>query len=152
MIADKLDNAERHYELGPRIEAGLRFLADTDLTKLDPGRYEILGDECYVTIEDYSTQPRETRRWETHRNHVDIQCLAKGTELVGCADARAMTSVEYNAAKDLEFVTGPDGEFHELTAGCFMILYPDDAHMPCVSINGSQPVRKVVVKVLLEDS
>ena len=31
--------------------------------------------------------------------------------------------------------------------GMFMILFPQDGHMPCTAIDGPSPIFKVVVKV-----
>ena len=124
-------------------------LASADLASLTPGRHEILGDECCAFVGDYLTQPREMRRWEAHRCHIDIQCVVTGSELLGCADLSTMRSSEYDPKDDLEFLDGPDGEFRLIEAGTFAILHPADAHMPGVSVDGPEPVRKVVVKVLV---
>lgn len=124
-------------------------MTTSDLLTLAPGRYEIMGEDCYATIEDYLTKPRNGKRWECHRNHIDIQCVATGRELVGCADLAAMTGVEYDPAKDLEFLEGPDGGFVGLEAGSFAIVYPEDAHMPGICVDEPEPVRKIVVKVLV---
>jgi YhcH/YjgK/YiaL family protein len=148
-IIDTLSHAGRYHALGDRIAAGLRFLVDNDLQALEPGRHDILGDDCYALVEDYQTAPRDGRRWEAHRNHIDIQCVASGRELLGCADLAQMQSAEYDPAKDLEFVSGPDGQFTVVEAGTFVILRPTDAHMPGIAVDRPEPVRKVVVKVLL---
>ena len=42
-----------------------------------------------------------------------------------------------------------DGLFIEMRAGTFMILWPQDAHMPGMAIDASSPVKKAVVKVRL---
>lgn len=149
MTVDTIANASAHCSLGPRIAAGLRFLSDTDLLALEPGRHDILGDECYAMVDDYLTAPRDGKRWECHRRHIDIQFVARGRELLGRTDLSNMTSAEYDPAKDLEFLDGPDCRFVTIEAGTFAILYPEDAHMPGVSIDGPEAVRKVVVKVLV---
>lgn len=149
MIIDTLNNASTHHNLGPRIAAGLCFLASNNLAALPVGRHEIAGDECYATVTDYLTAPRETKRWECHRRYIDIQFVVLGRELLGCAVTSAMTSAEYDPSNDLEFLDGSGGEFVTFETGAFAILYPEDAHMPGVSVDGPEKVRKVVVKVLV---
>ncbi len=148
-IIDSLTRIADYHDLGERAAAGLKFLAETNLHVLAPGRHDILGDECYALVEDYTTTPRDGRRWEAHRDHIDIQCVVSGRELLGCADAAEMQSIGYDPAKDLEFLEGPDGEFTVIEAGTFAILHPADAHMPGISVDGPEPLRKVVVKVLV---
>ena len=148
-IVDNLSRTANYHGLGERIAAGLRFLAERDLDALEPGRHDILGDECYALVEDYLTTPRDGRRWEAHRNHIDIQCVVTGRELLGCADLAAMDSAEYDPARDLEFLDGPDGNFTVIEAGTFAILHPTSAHMPGIAVDEPEQVRKVVVKVLV---
>ena len=150
MIIDTIQNAAKYYEVSPLIEAGLRFLAIHDLTNIEIGRYDILGDDCYALVSEYITEPREARRWEAHRNHIDIQYIVSGHELIGVTPTSTLTSVEYNTDKDNEFFGDSDGEFVTLESGSFVILYPEDAHMPCVVVGEGVKVRKVVVKVLLQ--
>jgi YhcH/YjgK/YiaL family protein len=53
---------------------------------------------------------------------------------------------EYDAAKDVVKFEGR-GDFVTAGPGTFVVFTPEDAHMPCVAVNGSELVRKVVVKV-----
>ena len=34
--------------------------------------------------------------------------------------------------------------------GRFMVLFPEDAHAPCIAAGGSKPVHKVVIKIAVE--
>ena len=151
-IIDTVARAADYHGLGHRIAAGLKFLAAEDLDSLQCGRHDILGDECYALVEDYLTTPRDGRRWEAHRDHIDIQCVVSGRELLGCADLRQMQSTEYDPARDMEFLefpASPDGRFRLIEAGTFVILRPANAHMPGVAVDEPEQVRKVVVKVLV---
>ena len=152
LVIGSIERVGEHGFLGQRVAAGLRFLSSRDLVALEPGRHEINGDECYAIVEDYETKPRELKRWEAHRRHIDIQCVASGRELLGCVDVSTMRSAEYDPAKDLEFLefpARPDGQFRLIEAGTFVILRPANPHMPGVAVDGPERVRKVVVKVLV---
>ncbi|NMB80776.1 MAG: DUF386 domain-containing protein, partial [Ignavibacteria bacterium] len=43
-----------------------------------------------------------------------------------------------------------DGNFLIAEAGYFAIFFPSDVHMPCIALNLSTPVKKVVVKVKVD--
>jgi YhcH/YjgK/YiaL family protein len=149
MIIDKIKNSKMYHSLHPGIAEGLKFLASADFNSIAPGKYEIQGDEIFVIVQDYQTQPKEEKRWEAHRKYIDIQYIASGAELMGYANIDKLDPVtEYDSAKDIIFLEGK-GDFLEAQTGTFVILAPDDAHMPGVDLNGTQDVRKAVVKVML---
>jgi len=76
--------------------------------------------------------------------------VASGCERIGVAPIGRLTPGDYNEEKDVTWLTGP-GDFITLAAGQFAILWPGDGHMPGIAIGYSRPVRKVVVKIRVED-
>ena len=46
---------------------------------------------------------------------------------------------------------GGKGDFFRVGAGTFVILFPQDGHMPGMAISTPQPVKKFVVKVAIND-
>lgn len=148
MFYDTISNASSYFHLGPRIEAALRYLQNLDPASLRPGKYEIEGREVYAVVDEYLTKPREEKRWEAHRRYIDVQFIASGREMMGCTPRSGMQSTEYNPEKDTEWLEGEDGKFLLAEPDTFVIFEPADAHMPGVSVESPEPVRKVVVKVL----
>jgi YhcH/YjgK/YiaL family protein len=149
MIIDKLTNASKYHPLGERIAEGLRFLENTDLTRLTPGRHEIQGNDLFVSVSDYQTKPLEDCKWEAHRKYIDVQLLSEGVEQIGYANIEELTVSEpYNETADLIFLTGK-GDLLTLRPGVFAIFYPEDAHMPQIAAEAPHTVRKVVVKIRL---
>lgn len=149
MIADHIDHASCYYALGTGIETALRYLASEDMSKREPGRYDLPGG-CFALVQDYESAPREEKRWEAHRKYIDVQFVASGVELIGCGCTNQLqVAEEYDDAKDVTWFEG-EGSYIEARAGTFLILYPHDAHMPGVAAGEPQPVRKVVVKVPVE--
>lgn len=148
MIVDRLDQSACYSGLGPLVEAGLRFLRETDLAGLDIGRHAIDGDAVYAVVAEYRTAPKAQGQWEAHRRYLDIQCLAAGEETVGYAPLAGLKVVEpYNAGRDCLFLQGK-GEFLVLRPGMFVLFMPQDAHMPGLAAGSPGLVRKVVIKVL----
>ena len=139
MIIDSLKNAKFYYALGERIAKGLKFLEENDLSQFENGKYEIEGDELFVSVQDYETKPLEQGKFEAHRKYLDIQFLIKGSERLGFGKTQDFQPVtDYDEQKDIVFLDGD-----------FLIFAPSDAHMPCIAVDTPAYVKKAVVKVLL---
>ncbi len=146
MIADLLENAPLYAALGPRIARGLQFLAETDLAVLAPGKHELDGKRLFVLVSDYTPKPVSECRWEAHRHYLDLQYMVSGAERMGIAPTGRMAGGDYQADRDIEWLSG-SGDFLSFGPGQFMILWPGDAHMPGVEAGIPGPARKVVVKI-----
>lgn len=146
MVFDTLENAECYRGLGKGLALGLAFLRDTDFSKLADGRYELDGDRVVASISGYETKT-ENDRPEAHRAYADLQYLISGTELVGVAPLADMEfEVEANREGDIWFYRG-DTEKLTLTGDRFLVLFPQDAHAPCIAAGQPKTVRKCVVKI-----
>lgn len=150
MIIDLLSNARLYTSLNARFKTAFDYLKETDLINLPLGRYELDGKNCFVNVEEYETKERDRGKWEAHREYIDIQCVVKGEEKIGVTNIRQLTPVcEYNSEKDICFFSG-DGDFLVLREGNFMLLFPEDAHMPCIAVQRPSLVKKAVVKIRLD--
>ena len=148
MIFDDLSNASLYYGVHPGVEKALRYLLDTDLEQIAEGRYEIEGDSVFALVQQYASKPKEEGFWEAHRQYADVQYVVSGTEHMGYARAESLDAEPYDAEKDFIKLRG-EGSFLVMRAGLFIVLHPQDAHMPGMAITTPAPVRKVVVKVRL---
>lgn len=146
MIIDKLSNASMYYALSPRLERALRFLEVLDPATAATGRHEIAGEQVFALVQEYDSKPMAEGFWEAHRLYMDVQYVASGVEQIGYAHVDSLHSGEYDAAKDFLPLSG-EGQFLQVSAGFFMILGPQDAHMPGMAAGESVPVKKIVVKV-----
>ncbi|MHB0999583.1 MAG: YhcH/YjgK/YiaL family protein [Armatimonadota bacterium] len=150
MIIDNISNASIYYRMGRGIETALRFLESRDLTQLEPGRYELEGDEIYFIVIRYDTKPIEQGAWEAHRQYADVQFIVSGTERMGYTNLQTLQAADgYDDAKDIEFLNG-EGNFITMNQGDFAVFFPQDAHMPCIAVSNPEPVFKVVVKVRVD--
>ncbi|MFQ3549131.1 MAG: YhcH/YjgK/YiaL family protein [Armatimonadota bacterium] len=147
MIIDHIRNHELYEGLSPMIQKALRYLAQTNFDEMEAGKYEIEGDKLFAIVQDYQTKKIEDKKWEAHKEYVDVQYIAKGKELMGWVDIEKIKSQdEYNPEKDIFFCKA-DGDFVTADEGVFVIFAPQDVHMPGVAIDSPDDVRKVVVKV-----
>ena len=115
------------------------------------GKYD-LENGAYVSVQEYTTKARSEAKYEAHKKFIDIQMILSGKELIAVSPIEKMTiSDEYNEEKDfMLFHHNDECTDYVLEAGDFLILYPQDVHMPGVCVNEKSPVRKIVVKVPVE--
>jgi YhcH/YjgK/YiaL family protein len=146
MIFDTLENVECYAGLGFGLPAALNYLKETDLAKLPLGRTDIIGDDLFVLVQEYTTRPIEQGKWEAHRKYIDIQYVADGLERMGFANTQCMQLGEYVPEKDFVPMTGA-ANFVDVFAGSFVIFFPEDGHMPCLVADQPQAIRKIVLKV-----
>lgn len=140
---------DEQIEKNPRAwEAVATFLKEKDLMALPLGRNEI-GEGTFVNVAEYETKLQSV--YELHRRYIDVQLLAKGEELVFVApkeDAREPQG-EFDEQNDFILYASAEGA-RQLVVNptSYQILYPSDAHKPCMAINGKPaPVRKLCVKI-----
>jgi YhcH/YjgK/YiaL family protein len=149
MILDRIQNAAQYGPVPPGLDQALRFLAQTDLTKLALGRHAIAGDRLYAIVAKDDGRGHERARLEAHRRYIDIQYVVSGTEEIGWRSCASCASIAtpYDPAKDVMFFGDTPETWLILPAGHFAVFFPDDAHAP---LAGRSVVHKVVVKVAVE--
>ena len=149
---NKTTLAKAYYKNSKRWNKAFAFFKDNDLTKLELKRYDLDGDNLYVTISEYNTKNPEAARYEAHKKYIDIQYVVKGSELIGIAPLSSQDSIlqKYDATKDIEFLSVKKGAMIQATPAKFFIFFPEDAHMPGLKEGTNAPVRKAVAKVRID--
>ena len=131
--------------LPENIEIVLAYMRG-DIAASPVGKYP-LSDTDFVNIQEYAPKVPTEDRYEAHRHYVDIQLILEGEETVKVADTGSMEiTVPYSDERDVMFGHATGGKDYLLRAGDYLILYPEDAHMPCIRA-GSETVKKAVGKV-----
>lgn len=143
MIYDNLKNCEKYYSQHPLLkEAFKKFLICADL-------------ECDNTVEiSYHRQSyithSDTQFFEAHRKYIDIQIVTEGIERIYVSPLSGLSeSSLYDEINDTEFFNyNPGCRYYDIQAGDFLILFPGEAHCPCISAKEASDIRKTVIKVL----
>ena len=152
MVIDNLNNARLYYSLHARMQLAFDYLHATNLVSKEPGRYIIDGDNLFAIVQEYDTLDPAGEQMEAHKKYIDVQYMISGEEQVGHALFSGQTpSKEYSAEEDFVLFSDTPSFFTKMQAGTFMIFFPTDLHMPCIKIQESARVKKVVVKVKLEN-
>lgn len=140
------------YELArEEWDAAISFLSREDLDSLPTGKYELTKNGTYANIQEYEIDPEKQGKYEVHRKYIDIQFLQKGKEIVfisNLADCRELAK-DYMEEDDAElYFLSVNAKEVQISPEQFVILFPDDAHMPSrPSPDYTGTIRKIVVKV-----
>ena len=125
-------------------------LVERLMDKFEPKRYDFDGGR-FANAECYNTKLQS--RFEAHRKMVDIQIVVSGTELINFAYINDNFVVEepYDEMRDIMFMKGGVKDTVLLRAGDACIIGPELAHMPGMAVNGSSHVKKIVLKIPVEE-
>lgn len=152
MIVDKLENAHLYEGLNSKFPKAFATLKELAANMPEPCRHEV-EDGLFALVQSYQTRPADAVDWECHKNYIDIQYVASGTEAMGWAPAENMRDTQdYNPEKDVQKgKSALDETFVTLHGGMFAIFFPHDGHKPtCTAGQKAVNVEKIVVKVAAE--
>jgi YhcH/YjgK/YiaL family protein len=148
MIADRLENAKLYAGASPRLAKAFEHLKRLAAELPGDGKLEIEGRDLYAIVQSYETKPPAEKKWEAHRNYLDIQYVAEGREVMSWAPVGRLTpAAPYNPEKDVVNFQDAPGSDLQVEKGGFAIFYPEDGHKPGVQSGASAKVRKIVIKV-----
>jgi YhcH/YjgK/YiaL family protein len=154
MILDRLENAKLYRPLSAHIMLALDYLRRTDFSQLPAGRQEVHGDRVWAIVQRYRPKPLDQIAWEAHRQYIDVQYVAVGTERMGYVplDEGLTVRQAYDVQKDA-ILFDAAGDLFTLSAGGFAIFTPYDVHAPGLARDlpeSAAEVCKVVMKCRVE--
>jgi YhcH/YjgK/YiaL family protein len=116
---------------------------------LDAGRYEIEGDTVFMNVMAFDTVKYDTKRYEQHREYVDVQILLSGSERIDFGPLGAAVDPDvYHQDDDYQLcdVVEPVQTL-TMEPGMFAVFLPGEPHKPgCITTTG-QTISKTVIKV-----
>lgn len=146
MIIDRLDNSHLYTSINPKIEIGLKYIKSTNFNLLAEGFYDI-KDGIFAIVSEYHSKEKLECKPEAHRKYIDIQYIIQGKEFIGYTPlVKQEVLIDYNSDQDVIFYKATCS-FSEITQGMFAIYFPTDIHQPCVKVDESIAIKKVVVKI-----
>jgi len=151
MIVTRLELLTSQIAITPALGTALSWLASARDQNLPDGRVEIDGSKVYALVQSYDSKPEP--RFEAHRRYLDIQYIVSGKEQFGWTALENLVPADpYNPEKDVVkgSVAAEAASFVKLSSGYLAVVWPADAHAPGMADGEPSPVKKIVVKVILE--
>lgn len=151
MIVGELKNWRDHLS-GDVWQEAFDFLQSLGPDSEDQ-RVELRGDKMFARVMSYDTRLPDVGTLESHRHYVDVQITLSGPEGIDWFPTDSLSEKQsYNDEKDrwLYHRNEPAPAHIDNYPGMFVVLYPQDAHMPQLVVNGQQEhITKAVVKIHL---
>ena len=140
------------YHRNPRHwNQAFTFLKEADLQSLPVGKQELEGDHLFVAVSEYNSKKKGETKYESHKKYIDIQYVISGKELIGLTTPDLVeVSEPYNEENDITFYNFEGGDYLQADPAKFFIFFPEDVHRPSIQDGESVPVKKAVVKILME--
>ena len=150
MILDSIKNSDRYLNLGKGIADALHYIQSNDLSKIQPGKYEIDGKRLVMIVFEFENTNSNECKLEGHRRYIDLQYWVSGSELMGheILDAQPVLE-EYDEEKDCAHYNCI-ASYSRLLPGMFVIYYPSDLHTSVSDPLSKKRVKKVVFKIAVE--
>jgi YhcH/YjgK/YiaL family protein len=147
MIIGNLKNIDFYSDLFLKCKKGFDFVKEANLST-ENKRYD-LADGLYVTVFNQIPKKSSEYFFETHNEYVDIQCPLEGYDFIALKPASECKKIQipYNKEKDITFFSDPIEKLDlnlTLKAGDFVVLFPDEAHLPGI---GDIEIKKILVKI-----
>ncbi|WP_372756084.1 YhcH/YjgK/YiaL family protein, partial [Labilibaculum sp.] len=142
MIVDKIENVQLYAGLSNRIDKALNYMSTTDLVNTEIGKYEIEGNNVFALVQEYTSKNPEDAKLESHFEHIDIQYIISGEEMMGLSILTNQVPHTVIDEKDVAFYPNDSTPF-KLEEGMFAILFPNDLHCPGMKCDENSKVKKL---------
>lgn len=150
MILDTMENAKQYQGLNSDVDRVLEAMQAYTPDNYPGGRVELDGDRLFMLLNSYETGSPEGALCEAHRQYLDVMYMVEGEETIYVKPTSQLKNVtkEYDPAIEaLLGETDADATPVRLTAGSFIVLFPQDAHTPAMYADGPCQVKKIIGKV-----
>lgn len=135
--------------LPPVLLDALALALMADVRNKAPGHYELKGDDLFMNVMQFVTQPPQEKKAELHERYIDIQLLLSGEEriLFGMTDS-ARQCEEMHVEDDYQLCSQiADEQSIVLKPGRFVIFMPGEPHKPGCVVEEPVEIKKAVIKV-----
>lgn len=149
MILGKISDISVQTGLSSSLRAIIEQALTRDLATLDAGRYVIDGEDIFINVMAFDTSAAESKRYELHREYLDIQILLSGTERIdfGLEGSAQQPDIYHEDDDYLLCDSLEQRQTLHMVPGMFAIFLPNEPHKPGCMVNDSQKIKKAVIKV-----
>ncbi len=149
MVFDSLSNFANYNSVNPHFADVNNFLQGKNINDLRLGTFKI-NSKTSASVSEYMTKDISDCFIEYHKKFIDVQIVLSGKEKFGFCKIEDCRQIQFDEEKDFGKLEG-NVNLLNLDEGKFIIVFPDDGHMPKVK-SGSEPelIKKMVIKVPVE--
>lgn len=150
MIIDSIKNASKYYDVHPSFREAFDALAKI-VNDTPDERITVDGDNIFINLSTYTNKNVSECLFESHKKYIDIQYVITGAELIDVCETDTLKATDDRLdTDDIAFYENSDiFSTAYLTDGIFVVLFPGEAHRPCVAPDGKGiKTKKAVAKII----
>jgi YhcH/YjgK/YiaL family protein len=150
MILDAIEHAFLYNSIHPSLPTFFSALQEYTPTNFPSLTRYLDGNNAFLIFKQYETKSIEDAKLEAHNEYWDIMYMVEGEETVYVKPRKNLAHIttEYTVENEaLLAELDPDCTAVHLSAGQFLILFPEDAHCPEREYKGKKNVKKIVGKL-----
>ena len=147
-LNDKMVN--EYKKVHPRFDLAFEALREYAVKEdLADGKYEIDGKNVFIAVMSGPTKPAAEKKFELHRDYIDIQYIVSGSEIMGNESLDKLTPADEYKPDVQKLYLNDEYDKIKLSAGEFAVFFPYEPHAPGIAVDDIPcDVKKIVVKVL----
>lgn len=150
MIYDSVKNIVQYSALNVDFEnvvcAALSYAGE----RFSTGCVAVDGERVYLNLASYQTHEASSAVAEVHKAYIDVMVMLDGMETVYVQHTEQLKEITQPYNSDTDALLGKLSEQATaviLCPGDFLILFPQDAHMPGCHAHEPSSVKKVIGKI-----
>lgn len=150
MIYDSAKNIAQYSALNADLESVVREALAYAGERFSAGRVVVDGERVYLNLASYQTHDASSAVAEAHKAYVDVMVMLDGEETVYVQHTEQLKEITQPYNADTDALLGKLSEQATaviLCPGDFLILFPQDAHMPGCHAHEPSSVKKVIGKI-----
>ena len=149
MIYDELKNIKTYKGINKNLDKAIDFIAEKKYLNTNFGKNIVDGDKIYFDYpEKVSTRENIDLELEYHKKYIDIHIVLKEEEIIEYTPFEdCIETQKYNIEKDIAFMKGKIQAELILNGKNFLIVFPNEPHLPLLKVDKVKEIKKVVFKI-----
>ncbi|MGL6100596.1 MAG: YhcH/YjgK/YiaL family protein [Fusobacteriaceae bacterium] len=149
MIFGQLNELKFYKGISAGLDLAIEVIENKGYKNGVEGKNEIDGENVFFNLQSCKTKTIENCFFETHKKYIDIHVVIEGEEGIGYSLKDSLKDcTEYNEETDFKVVEGAEEYRLNMTPDNFVIVFPDEPHMPLIAKeNIVTDLKKVVFKI-----
>ncbi len=153
MIFDSLANAKQYAGINSGIDKVLEEAKKYNSQNYPQATLELDGKDVFMMFGNYETHERKDAVIEAHKQYIDVMCMIEGEEIIYVKQTKDIQNITKEYDAEIDALLGDlddDVTAIRLTAGNFVVLFPQDAHSPACVVDSPKAVKKIIGKVRIK--
>ena len=149
MIFGQIDELKFYKGMSSELDMAIEAIENGSYKNGVVGKNEIKGDDVFFNLQECKTKVLEECFFEGHKKYIDIHIVIDGEEGIGYSLKNSLKEkTEYNEESDFQVLEGVEEYRLNMTKDNFLIVFPDEPHMPLIAKeNEPKALKKAVFKI-----